>query len=184
MLGWCLGTKVVSNWKVPYQSSSARTLESSQYLLKGMYPSEKRNPDLVLEYHIADQDSEWLFPSTACRRLEDLSAQFTKRMRKVLRSDIEYLGRKFANYLPNPDRRPTTYDLHDLYDQNAILQANNGTLLPKFTMEDFRLVDKVVTGLWFTVRPIFILVYLDFIYPDALSPTFSNYLRPSKNPRK
>lgn len=135
----------------------ARTLESSQYLMAGLYPLETRNPNLILEYHIADQDSEWLFPSPACKRLEELSAQFTRQVRRELRPEIEAVKRKFPEHFPydKKDRkRPSSYALHDLFDLNAILRANGLPMVPGFGEADFATVDRIVTESWFRVsRP-------------------------------
>jgi hypothetical protein len=68
-----------------------------------------------------------------------------------MRPQIEAVREKFAQYLPSGDRRPSTFALHDLYDQNAILRANGHPFLPGFSHEDYKLIDNIVTACWFKV---------------------------------
>ncbi|KAI9028567.1 histidine phosphatase superfamily [Hyaloraphidium curvatum] len=128
----------------------ARTLETSQYLMHGLYPPDKRNRSLVLEYKVADQDTEWLFPSPACHRLEQLTEAFTKRVHAEMAGEIAIVRDKFSHFLAKPDKVVVSaFALHDLYDYNAVLTAHGHPMLPGFTEEDFARVDRIVTASWF-----------------------------------
>ncbi|KXS12800.1 phosphoglycerate mutase-like protein [Gonapodya prolifera JEL478] len=116
-------------------SDMARTIESAQYLVAGLYPAGYCHPSANLRLHIRPHTSEFHYPNYPnCRKLRTLLDEFKTAQLPRVSPRLHELEKKFSRYLPEDSPIMSEGDAKvshlDVYDASACLIAEG---LPPIT---------------------------------------------------
>ncbi|KXS12270.1 phosphoglycerate mutase-like protein [Gonapodya prolifera JEL478] len=142
-------------------SDYARVMESTQYLLAGLYPASLRRAGLNLTIHVRPMETEFIYnPPSTCARLQTLYASFNAQFEKSARPQLSAIERAYPQYI-DPDaviiprgkeeaeRFKTRATHHDLYDANACLMGDGKGTLPGVSKEAVTDMGRVLAGVWY-----------------------------------
>jgi acid phosphatase len=122
----------------------ARTLESVQYLLSGLYP----NSGASLEVHIHHQET--MYPDYAeCESLRKLSKEFR-------RAQVSYMVQLASPIIDKLKKESIQIELnskgiHTLFDTLVCMDAHGVKLPPSMTMSDLKTLEKACVQYWWQV---------------------------------
>ncbi|KAJ3080174.1 hypothetical protein HK102_003244 [Quaeritorhiza haematococci] len=124
----------------------ARTIESVQYLLDGLYPYAKRSRGTDLAIHVKTYEN--MYPQHDCKYLKDAAKAFRKSMRKAIQPVLDRAKTRLAACgIEFSDQR--LGDVHRVYDTLACLEAHHKAWPAGVTQQDFDDLEMVNTQLWY-----------------------------------
>ncbi|KAJ3334630.1 hypothetical protein HDU93_007596 [Gonapodya sp. JEL0774] len=142
-------------------SDYARVMESTQYLLAGLYPSAHRLPSLHLTVHVRPMDTEFIYnPPSGCARLTTLYRSFRSQLTASTRPHLSRYESAYPQYLA-PDaviipgspeeaaKFKNTGTHHDVYDASACLMGEGKEPLPGMTRDQVKEMGRVLAGVYY-----------------------------------
>ncbi|TPX53276.1 hypothetical protein SeMB42_g00892 [Synchytrium endobioticum] len=133
----------------------ARTLESLQYLVNGLYPAHQRDTggskDMDLRVHV--RSDETLYPVRECKYLDALSKMLRKDLLQQGNGDIDKAFARHANFDSGfPKKGDLEFNhLNSLYDNFICLQAHGEPLPAGVTNQDVLELEQMVVKYWWGV---------------------------------
>ncbi|KAJ3052170.1 hypothetical protein HK097_006764 [Rhizophlyctis rosea] len=127
----------------------ARTIESVQHLLDGLYPREVRQTE-GLEVRVRPLEDENMHPDPSCASLNAATKQFRQTVQQTLGPETNALLRKFKHLGADETKNPLR-QIHRLYDLSSCMQAH-GLGLPKdVSPEDVERMEHITTNQWWMI---------------------------------
>ncbi|KAI8592762.1 histidine phosphatase superfamily [Geranomyces variabilis] len=125
----------------------ARTIESLQYLIHGLFPpGAPAAPPLTL--HVRSAGSESLYPQHNCSELNRLSNEFRARMRDTHAAETA-AGLELVKHLgTDATSRAGLMQLHAIYDIAACMRGGNIALPEGLGEKEFDELEKITTKQW------------------------------------
>jgi acid phosphatase len=134
--------------QVVFRSTNiVRTIESLQYLIDGMYPSNYRSNDPI---HVTVQPRilETYVPSESCPLLTRMVAKKKQAKREELRPELE----KILNDLKEINFNNVPISVPEMYDVFAAAVGNNIELPVGITSAQLRTLETLTMKIWYVLN--------------------------------
>ncbi|KAJ3283041.1 hypothetical protein HK104_010578 [Borealophlyctis nickersoniae] len=130
----------------------ARTIESVQHLVDGLYPPQLRaSPEeLNLEINIKPLESENMHPGMGCTALNAASKYFRRAVQAQKAEEMTELLNRFK-HLGADSSKPSLRQIHRLYDLSACLHAHDMPLPKGVTVKDLEQMEKLTNDQWWMI---------------------------------
>jgi acid phosphatase len=129
----------------------ARTVESVQYLLDGLYPPAHRAPDLPFHIHTRTFRDETMYPHPNCPKLMAFTKAFSHSYGAANPDLVERTLTHFQGILgfpPVPEDKRLKY-LYHLYDYLICTKGNGMPLPPGIQEEDVHHLESFAVNQWY-----------------------------------
>ncbi|TPX35249.1 hypothetical protein SmJEL517_g02253 [Synchytrium microbalum] len=128
----------------------ARTLESLQYLLNGLYPQDKREGDIDLKVNMRSDEN--MYPMYDCRYLSKLTRDFRTKLMLGDAKEIDKLLSRFERFgSPDDSKHVDLRYLHSLYDTFICMDAHGVPLPPGVSQKDMLDLEQMTVKYWWNV---------------------------------
>ncbi|KAJ3041259.1 hypothetical protein HDV00_009652 [Rhizophlyctis rosea] len=129
----------------------ARTIESVQHLLDGLWPLQKRDAEGVdVSISVRPLADENMHPASDCASLNLATKQFRQAVQNATAPETTRLLRKYK-HLGADETKNILRQIHRLYDLSTCMHAH-GLGLPKgVTLDDVREMERITTDQWWMI---------------------------------